>query len=273
MMDFTKWSNEIAAANSYAVADPVMRWWMPHLAADPLYTFEEVLDPVIYAEDQVIVCDARMHLQDLQRKLKEFGLCLPRPDLFAPIESAKYFLGSETLGGAVALNMPHHWEHLFGNWRDWVIGMRVIQPNGEIIKTGSLAVKNVAGFDIHRFLVGSRGTLGVIAEVTLRVYPLKAITQGVPEYRTPDHLGTFAVSRVIPSEADSFQSDSDWMYDPENFTKWSNDPPVCSPNGWTISSAIEWKPSWTGLERELYGRAKQILDPNVKLYSGAWGQT
>lgn len=272
MMDFTSWSNEIALTSSYAQADSVMRWWMPHLQEYSSPATCTPNDTILYAEDQVVLCDARTDIWKLQEELNRSGLCLPRPDLFADKESAKYFIGAETIGGAVAMNLPHHWEHLYGNWRDWVIGMRIIQPNGEIVKSGSLAVKNVAGFDIHRFQVGSRGTLGVIAEVTLRVYPLRAVKEPVPVYKCPSECNNFSVLRRIPAEPQTLSEEEKWMDDINNFTTWSNQHQAVLPYGWKISNALDWTPNWSPLEQELYDRAKQILDPEQKLYAGAWGR-
>lgn len=58
---------------------------------------------------------------------------------------------------------------LFGTPRDQVLGMTIVTGNGDIIKPGGRVVKNVAGFDLTRLMIGAWGTLGVITEVTLRV--------------------------------------------------------------------------------------------------------
>lgn len=74
-----------------------------------------------------------------------------------------------TIGGAIATNAG---ASPGGRLRDSVLGMRFINGNGEIIEVGSRAIKNVAGIDLARGLVGSWGNLALICEVTLRLIPL-----------------------------------------------------------------------------------------------------
>src|SRR5205823_6468495 len=72
-------------------------------------------------------------------------------------------------------NFPHALEAQCGSWRDWVLGMRIALPDGRIVKTGSQAVKNVAGYDVHKLMIGARATLGVVLDVILRVFPVSAL--------------------------------------------------------------------------------------------------
>src|SRR5476651_1570951 len=75
----------------------------------------------------------------------------------------------------IAFNLPHTLQAQYGSWRDWILGMRVVQADGTFAKCGSKAVKNVAGYDVQKLMIGARGTLGLIAEVTLRTFPVKAL--------------------------------------------------------------------------------------------------
>jgi len=59
----------------------------------------------------------------------------------------------------------------YGVTRDYVMGLEVVLPNGEIIKTGGKLAKDVAGYDLTRLLVGSEGTLGIVTEATLKLIP------------------------------------------------------------------------------------------------------
>lgn len=77
-----------------------------------------------------------------------------------------------TLGGIVAANLNGPRRSCYGSVRDLVIGMKVITATGESIKAGGKVVKNVAGYDMCKLFVGSLGTLGIIAEITLRVAPV-----------------------------------------------------------------------------------------------------
>lgn len=59
----------------------------------------------------------------------------------------------------------------FGTVRDWVIGMKFILPDGRIAESGGKVVKNVAGYDLHKLMIGAGGELGIVAEVTFKVTP------------------------------------------------------------------------------------------------------
>jgi len=74
-----------------------------------------------------------------------------------------------TIGATVATCSYGPAAALFGTPRDQVLGMTVVLGNGDIIRPGGRVVKNVAGFDLTRLMIGAWGTLGVITEVTLRV--------------------------------------------------------------------------------------------------------
>ena len=74
-----------------------------------------------------------------------------------------------TIGATVATCSYGPAAALFGTPRDQVLGMTVVLGNGDIIHPGGKVVKNVAGFDLTRLMIGAWGTLGVITEITLRV--------------------------------------------------------------------------------------------------------
>lgn len=84
---------------------------------------------------------------------------------------APYFDTGTTLGGAVAAGFSGPGRAYYGALRDFVLGTRVIDGLGNLLKFGGQVMKNVAGFDASRLLTGSFGTLGVIAEVSLKVVP------------------------------------------------------------------------------------------------------
>lgn len=77
-----------------------------------------------------------------------------------------------TVGGLIAAdrNGPLRFAH--GKVRDWLIGVRVVTADGEIVRGGGRVVKNVAGYDLPKLFVGSFGTLGVVVEATFKVRPL-----------------------------------------------------------------------------------------------------
>lgn len=79
-----------------------------------------------------------------------------------------------TVGGVLATNDSGALRLRYGSARDLVIGMTIVLADGTIAKTGGKVVKNVAGYDLHKLMIGAFGTLAVITEVTFRLHPLPA---------------------------------------------------------------------------------------------------
>jgi len=99
---------------------------------------------------------------DLHRAAEEVGLFYP-PDP----ASAR----ASTLGGNLATNAGGPRCFKYGVTRDYVLGLEVVLPTGDVLHTGGRTVKNVSGYDLTRLIVGSEGTLGVITKATLRLVP------------------------------------------------------------------------------------------------------
>ncbi len=84
-----------------------------------------------------------------------------------------------TLGGAIACNVSGPRRFGYGTFRDYVIGLSAVDAEGRTFKAGGRVVKNVAGYDLCKLMVGSRGTLGVISQVTLKVKPVGESVDGI----------------------------------------------------------------------------------------------
>lgn len=82
-----------------------------------------------------------------------------------------YFGDAATLGGAVACGFSGSRRPYAGSIRDHILGVRILNGKSELLHFGGQVMKNVAGFDISRLMVGARGTLGSLLEVTLKVLP------------------------------------------------------------------------------------------------------
>lgn len=80
--------------------------------------------------------------------------------------------GEATIGGIIAANESGPKRLGYGSARDNVIGLRVVYPDGTIIRSGGKVVKNVAGYDMNKLFIGSMGTIGVLTEVTLKLRPI-----------------------------------------------------------------------------------------------------
>src|SRR5581483_2200314 len=79
-----------------------------------------------------------------------------------------------TIGGIIATNDSGGLRLKYGGLRDLIIGMTVVLADGTVAKTGGKVVKNVAGYDLHKLMTGSFGTLSVIAEVNFRLHPIES---------------------------------------------------------------------------------------------------
>lgn len=115
------------------------------------------------ARDMTITVEAGMKVDELQRLLAVERQQLPI-DIAQPIRA--------TIGGAMACNTSGPRRFGSGTLRDYLIGCTAIDAQGQLFKSGGRVVKNVAGYDLCKLLIGSRGTLAVITQVTLKVKPL-----------------------------------------------------------------------------------------------------
>lgn len=112
----------------------------------------------------VVTVRAGTPLAELEAALAEKGQCLP----FEP----PCFGSNGTVGGMVAAGLSGPARASVGSVRDYVLGTTLVNGRGEVLSFGGQVMKNVAGYDVSRVLAGSFGTLGVIAEVSLKVLPV-----------------------------------------------------------------------------------------------------
>lgn len=112
----------------------------------------------------VVTVRAGTPLAELEAALAEKGQCLP----FEP----PHFGSNGTVGGMVAAGLSGPARASVGAVRDYVLGATLVNGRGEVLSFGGQVMKNVAGYDVSRVLAGSLGTLGVIAEVSLKVLPV-----------------------------------------------------------------------------------------------------
>src|SRR5271154_1858414 len=88
------------------------------------------------------------------------------------------FYSTSTIGGAIASGIDSPLRQAYGTARDFLLGAEFIDGTGELCKSGGRVVKNVTGYDLHKLLIGSLGTLGVITRLTFRTFPLPAVSGG-----------------------------------------------------------------------------------------------
>ncbi len=113
----------------------------------------------IQPAEMTMCCGAGTPVGDVVAALAEYRQCLAISD-------------AGTIGGALAVGQSGIRRLGWGSVRDTVLQARYVSASGDVVKAGGPTVKNVSGFDLCRLLVGSRGTLGFLAEVILRTRPL-----------------------------------------------------------------------------------------------------
>jgi glycolate oxidase FAD binding subunit len=129
---------------------------------------------VDYAPSELFVtARAGTLLVELERVLAERGQCLPfDPPRFADERG----LLAGTVGGMVAAGLAGPGRAAVGGVRDYVLGVLLLNGNGELMHFGGQVMKNVAGYDVSRLLAGSWGALGAVCEVSLKVLPVPPAT-------------------------------------------------------------------------------------------------
>ncbi len=148
--------------------------------------------------DLTAIVESGIRLSELQERLGAHG---QRLSLDPP--------GDPTLGACLAGDLSGPRRHRYGSMRDLVIGVTVVLADGTVASSGGRVVKNVAGYDLGKLFSGSRGRLGLIARVALRLHPLPAADATVAvQTDEPRALwGGLQQSQLVPSAVDFLPPD------------------------------------------------------------------
>ena len=120
--------------------------------------------------DLTVTVEAGMRFADVQATLATAGQYLP-------IDPA--YPDHATIGGIIATADTGSLRQRYNGVRDLLLGVSIVRADGQVAKAGGRVVKNVAGYDLMKLFTGSYGTLGIITQATLRVYPLPEASQTI----------------------------------------------------------------------------------------------
>jgi glycolate oxidase FAD binding subunit len=141
------------------------------------------------AGDLTVTVQAGMKFATLQEMVGRSGQ-------FCAIDPS--FPEQATIGGIVATGNSGALRHRYNSVRDMVLGIEFVRSDGELVKAGGRVVKNVAGYDLMKLLTGSYGTLGILTQVTLRLYPNQEASQTIFLCGGSDALQT-AIQSILNS--------------------------------------------------------------------------
>lgn len=126
----------------------------------------------------VLTARAGTKLSEIESVLAKSGQMLP----FDP----PHFSDQATIGGTIACGLSGSIRPFTGSARDFILGCKIINGRGEVIQFGGQVMKNVAGYDLSRLMVGAMGTLGILLEVSIKVLPAPAKTVSFSQARSAD---------------------------------------------------------------------------------------
>ncbi len=127
----------------------------------------------------------------LQNEVEKLGL-------FYPPDPAN--LSVSTIGGSIAQNSAGARTFKYGSTKDYVIDMLVVTAKGELLRTGSNTIKNATGYNLGSLFIGSEGTLGIVAEATLKLIPKPQCSKVIMAYFDRLTDATSAVTSIIEQQ-------------------------------------------------------------------------
>jgi glycolate oxidase FAD binding subunit len=133
--------------------------------------------------DMTVTAEAGMRFADLQKLLEKHHQWLPLDPTY-PAQA--------TLGGILSTRDAGSLRHRYGSLRDLCLGLSFVRSDGQLAKAGGRVVKNVAGYDLMKLFSGAYGTLGIVTEVTLRLYPMQPASGTILVLGKPGAMGEMA---------------------------------------------------------------------------------
>jgi glycolate oxidase FAD binding subunit len=153
-----------AAGTPLRIAGSGSKAWLGRRVEGEVLSMAEHLGILSYEPTElVLTARAGTPLAEIEAALAEKGQCLA----FEP----PHYGDAATLGGTIACNLSGPGRPYLGAARDFVLGTRILNGKGELLRFGGEVMKNVAGYDVSRLMAGAQGTLGVLLEISLKVLP------------------------------------------------------------------------------------------------------
>ena len=178
-----------------------LSWGTPPTSADVLLdlsALDQVLDHA--AGDLITVAQTGTLMSDLQQTVAQGGQRLALDETVA----------GSSVGGTLAANTSGARRVAVGTARDLLIGLTIVRADGVVAKSGGRVVKNVAGYDLGKLLIGSFGTLGVMTEAVFRLHPLPETRRWVTARVADAAAAHDAVQAIVHSQAVPAAVEVEW---------------------------------------------------------------
>ncbi|MEM9161820.1 MAG: FAD-binding oxidoreductase [Cyanobacteria bacterium P01_F01_bin.4] len=137
-----------------------------------------------WVEDFTVRVEAGVSFAALQKQLGQHRQFLALDPLYA---------STATLGGIIATADTGSLRQRYGSVRDMLIGVQFVRHDGEVVKAGGRVVKNVAGYDLMKLMTGAYGTLGILTQLTLRLFPQPEHSQTITVTGSTDAIRKVAL--------------------------------------------------------------------------------
>lgn len=163
LSEIISWARSFRAALIPATSGAYLPLGNPPRAADLGVSLTRLNRVVHYDPgDLTLGVEAGASLASIKEMLARDGLLLPADPPYAD---------QAGIGGLVAANASGPLRYAYGTWRDFIVGMKFVTGEEKMVQTGGRVVKNVAGYDLAKLLIGSLGSLGIITEINFKLFP------------------------------------------------------------------------------------------------------
>ena len=180
-------------------------------------SMERMLELEIDRKNRVAVCGAGVTLKQLDGEAEKAGLSFP------PHPGAE----TATVGGMIATNAGGVRALKYGTMRNYVLGLKVVLADGRVLKLGGRTLKNSSGYSLLHLMIGSEGTLGVITEATLRLFPSmgEMTVIGVPFSSIDDALECVVeiTNKMLPLAAEFMEKKAVKIGESVSGKRWVSD--------------------------------------------------